>query len=213
MTLGNIRDRVLLRTKTKSTSWGSTYADMALEANAANDHVLSLVRGRSDNFFPTPWSGSDISTGSIIPVFDALFHELIPLWIEYHYAVDNNPEQSTGIMEEIKVKEAQLVRFYGTRLYKIFTVTIAAPGVFSRPNHGLRAGQRVILSTSGALPTGLVVATWYFVISAGLGQDTFELSATREGTAITTSSTQSGTHYFATDNQTGGIRSSRESNK
>ena len=79
------------------------------------------------------------------------------------------------------------------------TVTIATPAVFTSVGHGMVAGDRVYLTTTGALPTNLT--NWtnptvapYYVISAGLTADTFRLSLTSEGTAINTSGTQSGTH-------------------
>lgn len=75
-----------------------------------------------------------------------------------------------------------------------FTVTIASPGVFSKTAHGLAAGDKVVFSTTGALPTGLTAGTTYYVISAGLTADAFEVSATDGGSAVNTSGAQSGTH-------------------
>lgn len=77
-----------------------------------------------------------------------------------------------------------------------FTVTIASPGVFTATRHGLLSGTPITLSTSGALPTGLAEYTTYYVIATGLTADTFRLSATLGGSAINTSGSQSGTHYF-----------------
>lgn len=74
------------------------------------------------------------------------------------------------------------------------TVTIASPGVFSFTSHGLVAGDTVYLTTTGALPTGLTANTKYFVISAGLTANAFELSASRGGSAINTTGSQSGVH-------------------
>ena len=75
-----------------------------------------------------------------------------------------------------------------------FTVTIASPAVFSKTGHGLVAGDKIQLSTTGALPTGLSINTDYFVISAGLTADAFQVSATAGGAAINTSGSQSGVH-------------------
>lgn len=71
------------------------------------------------------------------------------------------------------------------------TLTIASPGVFTYANNGLSSGDPVILSTTGALPTGFTIGTTYYVVSPT--QNTFELSATVGGSAINTSGTQSGT--------------------
>jgi hypothetical protein len=78
------------------------------------------------------------------------------------------------------------------------TVTVASPGVVSKVAHGLVVGDKVKFSTTGALPTGLVAGTEYFVITAGLTPDAFQLSATSGGSAIVTSGTQSGTHTLIT---------------
>lgn len=78
-----------------------------------------------------------------------------------------------------------------------FTVTIANPAVFTLTSHGLVAGDVIQLSTTGALPTGLSAATNYYVIATGLTTNTFEVSATRGGTAITTTGSQSGTQTAA----------------
>lgn len=74
-----------------------------------------------------------------------------------------------------------------------FTVTIASPGVFTQVAHGLAVGMPVRFATTGALPTGLSAGTIYYVKTVPTA-DTFTIAATPEGTAITTSGTQSGTH-------------------
>lgn len=76
-----------------------------------------------------------------------------------------------------------------------FTVTIASPAVFTTPAaHGLNVGDSVVLSTTGALPTGLTAATTYFV-SAIPSTTTFNVSAATALTSnVNTTGTQSGTH-------------------
>ena len=75
-----------------------------------------------------------------------------------------------------------------------FTVTIATPAVFTSTAHGLSAGDRVVLATTGALPTGLSPRTDYFVIATGLTADAFQVSTVPAGTAVNTSGSQSGSH-------------------
>lgn len=75
-----------------------------------------------------------------------------------------------------------------------FTVTLATPAVFTWTAHGLKAGAAFVPTTSGALPTGLVSGTTYYVISTGLTADAFQVSATPGGSAVNTSVSQSGTH-------------------
>lgn len=73
------------------------------------------------------------------------------------------------------------------------TITNASPGVISWTSHGLSVNQEVIFTNSGgALPTGLTSGTIYYVISAGLTANAFEVSATVGGSAINTSSAGSG---------------------
>lgn len=74
------------------------------------------------------------------------------------------------------------------------TISIADPGVITWNDHGLSAGQPVVFSTTGSLPTGLTAGTIYYVVATGLTANSFSVAATVNGTPIETSSTQSGTH-------------------
>lgn len=74
-----------------------------------------------------------------------------------------------------------------------FTVTLASPGVFTLVSHGLVLDDTVYFTTTGALPTGLTINTRYFVVSVPTA-DTFTVSATKGGSAINTSVSQSGVH-------------------
>lgn len=74
------------------------------------------------------------------------------------------------------------------------TITIATPGVVSWVGHGKVAGDIVVFSTTGALPTNITAGTTYYVISAGLDADSFRISSTPGGSAINTTGSQSGTH-------------------
>lgn len=114
------------------------------------------------------------------------------------YAVRNNAAGTAAVMHvataagwspialgrELKFKERA-----GT-----VTITVASPGVFTWTAGGPTpvAGQRLYLSTTGALPGGLITgATFYVVAPAG---STFQLAATPGGTPIVTTGTQSGVH-------------------
>jgi uncharacterized protein YodC (DUF2158 family) len=72
------------------------------------------------------------------------------------------------------------------------TISIASPAAVTATGHGLTNGKRVLFQTTGALPSGLVANTIYYVVSAAT--NSFQLAATSGGTAIVTSGTQSGTH-------------------
>ncbi len=55
-------------------------------------------------------------------------------------------------------------------------------------------------SATGALPTGVIAGTVYYVLSTGLTANAFEFSASLGGAAINTSSAQAGTISLATGN-------------
>ena len=74
------------------------------------------------------------------------------------------------------------------------TMTIASPGVVTWTNHGKVAGDPIVFTTTGALPTGITAGTTYYVISTSITSTTFQFSATYGGSAVNTSGSQSGTH-------------------
>jgi hypothetical protein len=83
------------------------------------------------------------------------------------------------------------------------TMTIAAPAVITHTAHGFVTGQPVVFTTTGALPTGIVAGTTYYVVSRTTsGTSTYNLATSVAnaiaGTLITTSGSQSGTHTCTT---------------
>ena len=62
-----------------------------------------------------------------------------------------------------------------------------ATALFTVPCHGLVAGDKVIFTegTGATLPCGMTANTVYFVISSGLTNNSFKISATSGGTALT----------------------------
>ena len=79
-----------------------------------------------------------------------------------------------------------------------FTVTIASPAVATMTAHGMLTGDSVYLTTDGALPTGLVANTLYYIIKIDANSYNFATSRANAdaGTNINTSGSQSGTHYL-----------------
>jgi hypothetical protein len=77
----------------------------------------------------------------------------------------------------------------------IVTITIASPGVVTFVT-AIPDNTAIQLITTGALPTGLVPGTVYYVVNAS--GNTCNLATTAGGTPIVTSGTQSGTHYLST---------------
>jgi len=101
-----------------------------------------------------------------------------------------------GLFNSLRLQPGDLV--FAGKLSSTVTITIASPAVISWPSHGFQPDAAVVFNTTSALPTGLVAGTVYFV--QVLDEDTFAVSATVHGTAITTSGSQSGTHTgFAAD--------------
>jgi len=87
------------------------------------------------------------------------------------------------------------------------TMTIATPGVITCADHKCAPLSPVSFTTTGALPTGIVSGTLYYVLNnSALTADTFHVSATPGGTTINTSGTQSGVHTMYRHR---GIRSAR----
>lgn len=194
-TLAQIQSRYYRRTKTNSISFPA--ADQVIALNNAYEYALSLIQDYTDNYQPTAWTTSDLSTGTALPVFEAKYHQIIPCHVEWSFASENNKQSAVAFERELARLSKELKSFYANRNYRITTVTIASPGVFTRKKHGLFDGDRIILSTSGALPTGLSANTWYYIFY--VDDDSFQVSATVDGTAIDTSGSQSGTHWFASD--------------
>lgn len=78
-----------------------------------------------------------------------------------------------------------------------FTVTVATPAVVTKTAHGFTGGERLRLTTTGTLPTGLSLLTDYFVFY--IDANTFRLQTMSDilaGTFVNTSGTQSGTHSY-----------------
>lgn len=85
------------------------------------------------------------------------------------------------------------------------TITIASPGVVSATAHGLSTDDKITLTTSGALPTGLTAGTVYYVKK--IDANSFTLAATLGGADINTTGSQSGVQTarpLAPINGTGG---------
>lgn len=72
------------------------------------------------------------------------------------------------------------------------TLTIASPCVVTWTGHIFQPNDPIFIYTTGALPTGLVAGTTYYV--KYIDANTFNLSSTPGGANINTSGSQSGTH-------------------
>jgi len=76
------------------------------------------------------------------------------------------------------------------------TISIASPGVITLPaGFSFPDGTSITFTSTGALPTGLIVGQVYFVVNSTGG--TFNVSTTIAGSPITTSGGQSGTQRIS----------------
>lgn len=73
------------------------------------------------------------------------------------------------------------------------TMSSGTPGVVNWTAHGLVANTPVYFGGSGTLPVALTAGTTYYVMAAGLGANSFQVSATRGGGAINFAQASSGT--------------------
>lgn len=74
------------------------------------------------------------------------------------------------------------------------TTPVASPGVVNWTGHGLTAGSPVYFSvTGGSLPTGLNITQLFYVISTGLGANSFEVATSPGGSAVNFTGSSTGT--------------------
>jgi hypothetical protein len=77
-----------------------------------------------------------------------------------------------------------------------FTVTIASPAVLTASSLGTVVdGMAFTFTTTGSLPTGLTTGVTYYAVNSS--SNTCELALTLDGSSITTTGTQSGTHTLS----------------
>ena len=108
----------------------------------------------------------------------------------FNYATGNIPTIGDGNAQTTSIGTA--------------TVSNATPAVVTKASHGLAINDRVIFTTTGALPAPLHpdagtpvhdgVSEYYYIISSGFTANSFQISLTRGGAAINTTTAGSGTH-------------------
>lgn len=73
----------------------------------------------------------------------------------------------------------------------------AGTPTFNCTLHGYSAGDKVVFTGGTSVPAGLTINAVYYVISAGLTADAFQVSATSGGSSISVSGSAAGTFYVA----------------
>ena len=63
----------------------------------------------------TLYTSAEVTTGTKVPGFISLFHDLISLWTSYNYAIANGQNTANGFFVEIQRLEKDLEEFYGKR--------------------------------------------------------------------------------------------------
>ena len=174
-------------TKTSSTTYTITAASNASSTATGGGTVYAVYQIGTGPSYATPLSGWGAGTwGSGSGGFGSTSTDSLRLWSQGNFGEDLVFGPRAG---GIYYWDASIGVSSPT-----FTITIASPGVITT-SANLVDGTAVILQTTGALPTGLLVGTVYYVVnSAG---NTFSLSATYGGSAINTTGTQSGTHSIS----------------
>jgi hypothetical protein len=163
-------------------------ATIALDLSLGNNHLVQLGGNRT---LGMPTNVVVGQSGSITVLQDKTGSRTLAYAWPYVWAAG-----SAGILSTPGGSEDQLI--YEVRSYNsaAATITIATPGVVTMNGHGFYHGQRVQLTTTGALPTGLTASTTYFV--EVIDADTFylctSLANVAAGTRIATSGSQSGVH-------------------
>jgi hypothetical protein len=109
-----------------------------------------------------------------------------------------------GACDTLNLYDNQIEQNGAAQATATVTISNATPAVVTWTAHGRAAEDPVVFTTSGGLPTGLVVNYCYYVSATGLATDTFQISATPGGSSIATSSAGSGTHTAASATK-GGI--------
>ena len=64
---------------------------------------------------PDEFTSGQVTSGTKVPGFNSLYHDIIPLWVAYDYAIANGMSSATGYLAEIERKEAQMIQDYSKR--------------------------------------------------------------------------------------------------
>lgn len=64
---------------------------------------------------PVLFTSADVSTGTKVPGFNSLYHNLIALWASYDYAITNGLQSAAGFLQEIIRQESALEEDYAKR--------------------------------------------------------------------------------------------------
>lgn len=168
-----------------------------VRVTAISTDTLTIARTQESTSARTVIVGDQISANITKKSFDDIEAYLNPTGIINAFAGRVVPTNWLSC-DGAAVSRTTYATLYSTIVPSIgtFTVTIAAPAVVSLTSHGFITGDQIFLTTTSALPTGLVANTIYYVVR--VDANSFNLATTLAnaiaGTKITTTGSQSGTH-------------------
>lgn len=111
--------------------WGSNI--LGLDATSTGAPIYYDVSGTSVFLYPIPgysqaaslkiyfrraqidFTSGDLSTGTLVPGFTSLFHDLLAYIVAYDYVLINIPALATGYWNTILAKKAKLAKFNAIR--------------------------------------------------------------------------------------------------
>lgn len=64
---------------------------------------------------PLLYTSAEVTTGTKVPGFNSLYHDLIPLWVSYDYAMANGLPNANQLQVEIQKKEDAIREDYALR--------------------------------------------------------------------------------------------------
>jgi hypothetical protein len=76
------------------------------------------------------------------------------------------------------------------------TISFSSPATITRVDHQLEPNYQITFSTTGTLPAGISAGEVYYILPDGFSDDSFQISLTKNGTAVDTTSVGSGTHSY-----------------
>jgi hypothetical protein len=164
---------------------------------AADFSGFSWTRIRNATNIGDLGADQEVITQRIIDANTAVYGKgglTFPLMTNTFVPVRSDPGQASFAAAQRACKPYPFRIVWGADCEETGTVTIAngSEAAVTWNNHGFADGTPIVLSTTGALPTGLTAGTVYYVVSPDT--NTFKLAATVGGEPIDTSSAGSGTH-------------------
>lgn len=64
---------------------------------------------------PLLFTSAEVTTGTKVPGFNSLYHDIIPLWVAYDYAMSRGKENAGQLRTEIQIREEAMTLDYAKR--------------------------------------------------------------------------------------------------